>query len=630
MYSFSKFPLHICLIVSIFYLYRFPSFFNFLYICLFHFSHTNLFFFRQSFLKGGRRKYDAQDLLKQLGVVDVLEGMFQRLPWYSPQAQNGQLMTDDQSAPLMRDEPPQHNGIHGVEGCNCTPESALCVQYLRMLHNFCDRDCDNYEGRQLLLSESEKDFIKFGSVRQRCKTKPGLLSKIIFSFIRESDESPYRFWLASCIESYLRGSLPDEQLFVAKSGLLDHLVKEISSNRLHCAGSLQTSFDLLGELSKGNTDVVELLVDDLDEERFRKLMSVASTNLVDSNVFIRSLLLSLERLSARKSLSALHAKGSKNCMSLRGSKNCMSLRRWTNFNEASSRNYLTHSWWDTNTNSLLYDIASDDVDTAEEERESDWFPPSELMQLLGPSTGLPALATGMQEGGSFGWVFGPVGETFTQGASIPNTVDRLCWFLAANQARLLRDLLLVVDLRNINHENICCLNTAVVIAVFAHRRRQLSLLLQELRLMNDEEQESKRRALDAAKRHDEVVDTALIQAMSYLGLDSQRDTSSYVRRPSFENSSVLGGSQQIGDRSDVIRNFREVLWFWIEYYSHRGRDRLSLEFSSHIRFHEWYHVVTTLTADDGSPTSLVRAPVRLPLSPYHKAARVTDSPARGE
>ena len=148
--------------------------------------------------------------------------------------------------------------------------------------------------------------------------------------------------------------------------------------------------------------------------------------------------------------------------------------------------------------------------------------------------------------------------------------------------------------------------------------------------MNDEEQESKRRALDAAKRHDEVVDTALIQAMSYLGLDSQRDTSSYVRRPSFENSSVLGGAQQIGDRSDVMRNFREVLWFWIEYYSHRGRDRLSLEFSSHIRFHEWYHVVTTLTADDGSPTSLVRAPVRLPLSPYHKAARVTDSPARGE
>lgn len=80
---------------------------------------------------------------------------------------------------------------------------------------------------------------------------------------------------------------------------------------------------------------------------------------------------------------------------------------------------------------------------------------------------------------------------------------------------------------------------------------------------------------------------------------------------------------------DVMRNFREVLWFWLEYYTHRGRDRLSLEFSSHIRFQEWNHVVSLLTADDGSSTSLVRAPVRLPRSPYQRASRVADSPLRG-
>ena len=64
----------------------------------------------------------------------------------------------------------------------------------------------------------------------------------------ESDESPYRFWLASCIEAFLRGSSPREQLFVAQSGLLQHLVEEVSTPKLHCAGVLQTSFDLLGEL----------------------------------------------------------------------------------------------------------------------------------------------------------------------------------------------------------------------------------------------------------------------------------------------------------------------------------------------------------------------------------------------
>ena len=62
----------------------------------------------------------------------------------------------------------------------------------------------------------------FGDEPDNGSTEPGLLSKIIAAFIRESDESPYRFWLASCIESYLRGSSPQEQIFVARSGLLDH------------------------------------------------------------------------------------------------------------------------------------------------------------------------------------------------------------------------------------------------------------------------------------------------------------------------------------------------------------------------------------------------------------------------
>jgi hypothetical protein len=234
--------------------------------------------------------------------------------------------------------------------------------------------------------------------------------------------------------------------------------------------------------------------------------------------------------------------------------------------------------------------------------------------------------------GHFGWVFTPGGDSLTANAYLPNSVERLSWFLAANQARLLRDLLGVVDLRNINHENICCLNTAVVIAIFAHRRRQLPILLQELRQMSDEEKQNNRRAASAVAQHDDVVDRAFSQAMRYLSLDNQREAPAYARIGSITGASPVGASssfQRIGDRTDVMRNFREVLWFWSEYYTHRGRDRLSLEFSSHLRFQEWNHVVSLLTADDGSPTSLVRGPVRLPLSPYQRAARLADSPVRG-
>lgn len=41
----------------------------------------------------------------------------------------------------------------------------------------------------------------------------------------------------------------------------------------------------------------------------------------------------------------------------------------------------------------------------------------------------------------------------------------------------------------------------------------------------------------------------------------------------------------------VMTNFRELLWYWREYYLRRGRDRLSIEFSSHIRFSHFLNLV---------------------------------------
>lgn len=44
----------------------------------------------------------------------------------------------------------------------------------------------------------------------------------------------------------------------------------------------------------------------------------------------------------------------------------------------------------------------------------------------------------------------------------------------------------------------------------------------------------------------------------------------------------------------ICKNFRELLWYWREYYLRRGRDRLSIEFSSHIPFRFWNEVVGKL------------------------------------
>lgn len=66
---------------------------------------------------------------------------------------------------------------------------------------------------------------------------------------------------------------------------------------LGCTNSLQTSFDLLGELCKFNRDVFQLLEDELrdNDSLAGRLLTVATNNLVDSNVFIRSVILSMER-----------------------------------------------------------------------------------------------------------------------------------------------------------------------------------------------------------------------------------------------------------------------------------------------------------------------------------------------
>lgn len=58
----------------------------------------------------------------------------------------------------------------------------------------------------------------------------------------------------------------------------------------------------------------------------------------------------------------------------------------------------------------------------------------------------------------------------------------------------------------------------------------------------------------------------------------------------FYGSTSDGADDEMGD-SPVLINFRELLWYWSEYYLRRGRDRLSLEFSTHVPFRHWRTVV---------------------------------------
>jgi Trpc4-associated protein len=210
-------------------------------------------------LLSGRRKIDVQHRLGALGLADVLLRMFNRLSWDSP--------------PFVGPNPLEH--IHGP-GCECNPESALRVQYLRLVHNFYDRDFLGNPNKKLVLTPAESMFIAKCSYPEQASREGlfltgkdrGLISQIITTLLKEPTDSIYRFWLSSCLEAFLRGSGPEEQLFVALSGALNHTVSHIVDMGVRPSVNLQTSFDLLGEMLKTNEYTVGMLETALTDNRY--------------------------------------------------------------------------------------------------------------------------------------------------------------------------------------------------------------------------------------------------------------------------------------------------------------------------------------------------------------------------
>ncbi|CAK9257708.1 unnamed protein product [Sphagnum jensenii] len=227
-------------------------------------------------LCGGKKREQVQNRLGELGLVGVLTQLFDKLDWKATQSRSSS------------------RGIHGV-GCACNPKSALKIQYLRLIHNFCDRDSCNRVNKQLLLLPAPfKESSWFPNPTAEVKDSDGLMLKILKVLIKEPADSLYRFWLASCVEAFLGGADSKNQEFVASTGLMEHLLAEILKGGFQCATSLQINFDLLGELIKFNQTLFQQLNRLLVGDKFDRFVEVLVTNLVDSNVFVRSVVLSLD------------------------------------------------------------------------------------------------------------------------------------------------------------------------------------------------------------------------------------------------------------------------------------------------------------------------------------------------
>ncbi len=309
-----------------------------------------------STLLASKRKVEIQDKLGKLNIIKLLASYLEYIEWGNIFSENHRPFFNDQV--LVNDD----TAYHG-EGCCCDCDTALKIQYLRLIYTFCCRDNNNFINKLKLFSKNDiLRFLEFGymdlikvSFKEKydlykSKTKNnkvtfnniltslsqkleinkikekeinvekillnlsdpksmneivkyynendneiGLLQKLIFKYIQECYYSSAKFWLSSCIEVVLRGNNTFFQTYIASSGLLPCLLYDILYSKQDQNQILQLSFDILGELIKFNRSIFYLLdyyfCDKVEFKTFCNKI-ISNDSLVDSNVFLRAIILS--------------------------------------------------------------------------------------------------------------------------------------------------------------------------------------------------------------------------------------------------------------------------------------------------------------------------------------------------
>lgn len=243
----------------------------------------------------GKLRKRVQKLLAELQLIPQMSELFDEFIWQSHSVRHRNHLLG-------------HNS-----GCECSPEVPLKIQFLRLIHSFCDHS----EYKHLMLTEEEynelqivqEKYIASGQANLQhvndmnhlsrslmCRGSKGLLTKIVEVMKKESKGSTFRFWLSRAVESYLRGTTYyADQIFLIERGLLQHVASNLVNNDVRQKEIRQSSFDLLGELVKFNGEAFYHFDKVINtDQKFKKLVSIINKNLVDSNMFIRSLILSLE------------------------------------------------------------------------------------------------------------------------------------------------------------------------------------------------------------------------------------------------------------------------------------------------------------------------------------------------
>jgi len=304
-------------------------------------------------LMGGKTKQEAQKRLVGLGLLEVLQSMFDRLDWRPPAV--------------------PHHGHHGA-GCSCSPQSCLQMQLLRTLQALCEKESDQISYHRLLLhpmmhppkaasskeaegpvpqtsaavpatdgvtsstgaaSSSENEaasssvgeldaevdepnmdqHVPLGEPTPEEAPKDGLLYRILKLLLQQPPTSVYLLGLASCVHKWVQASTVAEQQLVARfPGFIEFVLQQLLCEETPPEPQLQVFFDLLAELLKFNPPLLlsvqsQLSGGPLGEARARLFIERLDSHVVDASIFVQCVALTLDAHSSpqrgRRALLAL-------------------------------------------------------------------------------------------------------------------------------------------------------------------------------------------------------------------------------------------------------------------------------------------------------------------------------------
>ncbi|XP_077581881.1 transient receptor potential cation channel, subfamily C, member 4 associated protein a [Stigmatopora nigra] len=241
----------------------------------------------------GRQRNQVHRMLAEFRLIPGLNNLFDKLIWRKFTVSN--------------------HVVHGQnENCDCSPEISFKIQFLRLLQSF----SDHHENKYLLLNTQELNELSAISMKANipevealvntdrslvCDGKKGLLTRLLTVMKREPPDSSFRFWQARAVESFLRGTTSyADQMFLLKRGLLEHILFCIIDSGCTSRDVLQSYFDLLGELMKFNIDAFKRFNKYVNTpEKFQTFLTQINSSLVDSNMLVRCIVLSLDRFQSQ-------------------------------------------------------------------------------------------------------------------------------------------------------------------------------------------------------------------------------------------------------------------------------------------------------------------------------------------